>query len=285
VNPRPKAVKQFTRSCAFCRRPARMTNEHVWGNWLKPYVHRIANKHILHQTTVDVQGSERHKLEIRAGASPLHSKVPVVCGDCNSTWLGRIQETAKPHLLPLVEGRENVLVGPAAQKAIATWATMATITGEFIHRKLASIAISHEAREVFKDMRAPFASWRIWIGYYHRLKWDGCYVHACRPIYLEGEIVPPNVQDPSTPLPTTQWSTFVVGKLYVHTASSMRAADWIAEWDWKNAPRASQLLVQIWPPKEPIIAWPIQGLTDADAWRFSHAHWALLNRETPVYRL
>jgi hypothetical protein len=136
-----------------------MTNEHVWGNWLKPHVRGITNKHFLHQRIVGKQGTrDRHALQIRAGASPLHSKVAIVCTDCNSSWLSRIQENAKPHLLPLLEGKTNIVIGATAQKAIATWATMATITGEFIHRRLSSIAISNEARETFKDTRAPFVS-------------------------------------------------------------------------------------------------------------------------------
>ena len=162
---------------------------------------------------------------------------------------------------------------------------MATITAEFIHRRLSSIAISNKARSVFKDAQQPFENWRIWIGHYHRRRWDGCYVHACQPIYFEGNMIVPNVQEPDLPLPTTQWSTFVLGKLYLHTASSMTSPDLIRNWDWRNAPRARRLLVQIWPLKEEIIAWPIQALTDADAWRFSHAQWDYLHRDTRAHRL
>ena len=110
--PRPKRVKQYTRNCAFCSRPAKMTNEHVWGNWLKPYVHRIGNKHFLHQRIAGRLGTEdRSRFKIRAGGSPLHSKVPIVCGDCNSGWLSQIQQRSKPHLLPLIEGKTDILIG------------------------------------------------------------------------------------------------------------------------------------------------------------------------------
>ena len=279
--PRPKRMQQFARSCVFCRRPAKMTNEHVWGSWLKPYVKGRDNKYFLRRKTVGKAGTpDVASLAVKAGASPLHSKVSVVCGDCNHGWLSQIQERSKPHLLPLIEGKERVLIGAKAQMAIATWATMATITAEFIHGRLASIAVSNEAREAFREARAPLRNWRIWIGSYYRRRWEASYVHACQSIHWEGSLVVPNVQDPETPLPTIQWSTFVVGKLYIHTASSSTSPDLIRDWDWRNAPQARGLLVQIWPPKEAIIAWPIRGLTDGEAWRFSHAHWDQLHRET-----
>jgi hypothetical protein len=279
-------AEQFTRWCIFCRRPSKMTNEHVWGDWLKPYVDRIANKHVLHQRLVGRLGTQdRERTQIRAGGSPLHSKVPVVCVACNSGWLSRIQQRAKPYLLPLVEGRERILIGPRAQLAIATWATMATITAEFIHRRLASIAISNDAREAFRNAQHPLGNWRIWIGTYHRWRWDGCYVHACQPIYFEGQTVIPNVEEPNIPLPTTQWSTFIVGKLYVHVASSMTSPDLIQKRDWRNAPRARDRLVQVWPLKEGMIVWPTPALSDADAKWFSLAHWDQLHRENRVHPL
>lgn len=188
--PRPERVKLFKRACVFCLRPAKMTSEHVWGDWLKSYIPRIANKHTLHRQLIGRLGTRAAStLDIRAGSSPIHSSVRVVCEQCNTDWLSKIQQEAKPHLLPLVQGQTNHLIGVEAQTAIAKWATMATMTAEFIHGRFASIAISQEARTTFKERRQPFANWRIWIGHYHRRRWDACYVHACQPIYLPDQMV------------------------------------------------------------------------------------------------
>jgi len=75
------------------------------------------------------------------------------------------------------------------------------------------------------------------------------------------------VQDRNVPLPTTQWSTHIIGRLYIHVASSMKSPDLIAAWDWWNATNARNKLVQIWPPlaKDSMILWPLPSFGDADA--------------------
>ena len=89
----------------------------------------------------------------------------------------------------------------------------------------ARIAVSHEDRSTFRDTVAPLPGWRIWIGFYHRFRWYGHWVQACIPIHSNGDIVIPNVQDRTVPLANTQWTTIVVGKLYIHTACSSTAED------------------------------------------------------------
>jgi hypothetical protein len=249
-----------------------MTSEHVWGDWLKPYVRSALNKSPILQKTVGRIGTpDRDRVVILAGG-PLNSQAKVVCGQCNSEWLSDIQNRAKPHMVPLIEGRTTV-IGERAQKAIATWATMATITGEYILGRHAFITVSQDHRRAFKDTSAPIAiGWRIWIGHYVRFRWLGHLVHACVPIHFKGDVIIPNVQDRDTPLANTQWTTIIIGNLYVHTASSGDHPDLIKNWRWPNEPRARGLLVQVWPSKESAIVWPPQSLTDRDAQSFATAN-------------
>ena len=133
VAPR-RSSKRYTRWCIFCERPAKMTNEHVWGKWLKPYAPPGVNKHELVYATLGKIGTQdKTYTQIKAG-HPLNSQVRVVCAECNNGWLSGIQERAKSHMIPLIEGQQK-LIGAEAQTAIATWATMATITGEHISRQ------------------------------------------------------------------------------------------------------------------------------------------------------
>jgi hypothetical protein len=247
-----------------------MTSEHVWGQWLKPYLRRDVNKQHFHRRVVSFDGADQNTIRIRAGG-PLTSSVSVVCEPCNTRWLSGIQNRAKPYLIPLIEGRETV-VGEVAQRTIATWATMATMTGEYTLNKLASIAVMPNERRALMDTLAPLPDWRISIGTYRRAKWKGHFVHASMPINFEGDIIIPNVQEPRVPLTNTQWTTIMVGQLYIHISSSNTSPDIIRDWRWSSAPRARALLVQIWPTKERIIKWPFHCMTDTDAWRFSVAH-------------
>jgi hypothetical protein len=252
-----------------------MSDEHVFGEWLKPFVKDDKNKFVLNQITVPKFGTLPAQQRIRAG-TPLNSKVPVVCEPCNNGWLSRIHETAKPHLIPLIKGLPCA-IGEEAQSKVATWATMATMTGEFIHRKPTSVAVSQRERRYFMHARMPLQNWRIWIGMFYPTQGAGSWIHAAMPIVYEGTRAEdlPKMGDGDVPHPNTQWSTFFVGRLWIHAASGDTAADYIQAWNWPNAPRARSLLVQIWPIKESIIVWPIQPLSDADAVNFAtaHFHW------------
>ena len=73
---------------------------------------------------------EPAEVRIRAG-DPLSSQVKVVCAKCNSGWLNRVQQAARPFLLPLFEGAKHT-VDPDTQSRLAAWIAMATMTGEYL---------------------------------------------------------------------------------------------------------------------------------------------------------
>jgi hypothetical protein len=50
-----------------------------------------------------------------------------VCKACNSGWMNRIDDRVRPHLEPMIAGRQTALA-PAAQAAVAAWMTKVTIT-------------------------------------------------------------------------------------------------------------------------------------------------------------
>jgi hypothetical protein len=83
--------------------------------------------------------------------------------ECNSGWLSRIQQSARPFLLPLFEGAAHS-IGAEAQAKIATWIAMATMTGEFLSRDPARVAISQVDRSWFKKEYKVPSNWCIWIG-------------------------------------------------------------------------------------------------------------------------
>jgi hypothetical protein len=259
-----------------------MTAEHVWGDWIAKHAKDDAdlNKVRLGHTILGQHGEPRSQSVSTRAGGPLRSTVPVVCAPCNSGWLSRIQNTSKSYLIPLIEGRRDQVIGPDAQTALATWATMATITGENILRSPTSIAVPQSDRNAFMDTAMPLDGWSIWIGHYRRLHWKVSWVHACIPIVATDVIRKP---EPHAGIdqPNTQWTTMVVGNLYLHIVSSSTIQDVIQGWRWHTAPRAAGRLVQIWPNKESVIVWPPPSLTDQDAQTFATAqfeHLSLIGR-------
>jgi len=255
---KPRVIKQ---KCIFCGSLGPLTQEHIWGDWLKAYVRATINKHHFRSTRINPRGTpDTSNIALRAG-SPLRSKVRVVCQKCNNGWLSVIQKNAKTHLIPLIDGRATVL-GKDAQQKIAAWCAMATMTAEFMKRDPETIAVpQHEREWLWKNGTAP-PNWRIWIGRYQRHKWVGQWVHIALPV-LESKDIP---NDGTPTLPNTQVTTFVVGQLYIHVMSCLYpeiVTQWT--WGWGPAPEVGRLLVQISPLKESLIAWPPASLTDQSA--------------------
>jgi hypothetical protein len=231
--------------------------EHIWGKWLREFVRSDTNKHRMQHTTIGRPGTlTTRKGDLRAG-EPLLSNMRIVCKACNSGWMSRIQNDAKPFLIPLIRGQRAVL-NQKAQKAILAWCAMATITGDYLPRDATATAISQGERDWFRDHGVPPDNWKIWIGNYRRQK--GIWNHYVVPI-LAAEDVPQGTTD-GLAQPNTQSTTFVVGDLLVHVLSSTGDRNLVPRWIWPIGSRIGLNLPQIFPPKESLIVWPPQSLSD-----------------------
>jgi hypothetical protein len=236
-----------------------MDREHIFGDWLRKYVRADSNKHRMQHTVIGRPGTlTTRKITVRAG-EPLLSTAKIVCTPCNTGWMSRIQNDAKPFLIPLIQGKKIVL-GSAAQKAIGAWCAMVTITSDYLPRDPSAIAISQAERDWFREHKAPPDHWKIWIGDYRRQK--GVWNHYVVPILDSNNIL----HRPDGPLaqPNTQSTTFVVGNLLVHTLSSTGDLDLAARWNWPFSTRIGLNLPRIFPLKESFIVWPPQTLSDAE---------------------
>jgi hypothetical protein len=251
--------------CIFCNGFG-MSKEHIWGDWLKRHVKTLP-KHSLGTLIVNRPGTpDVSNVQVRAG-DPLRSRVRVVCESCNNTWLSAVQDTAKPLLIPMLDGRTCVL-GRDKQQALATWIAMATMTSEFLLHEKTQISVSQVDRDWLWQKHNPPPDWRIWIGHYRRYRSAEQWVHCSVPIYDGAPVV---AQDDG-PQCNTQSTTFMVGELFVH-AMSAAFPNHARDWDWRGWERAHQVLGQIWPPKESAIVWPTVSvsMTDADAINIARA--------------
>ena len=255
------------KNCIFCGAAGKLSDEHIWGGWTSKYVPRPTNKHNFHSVVATTPTQEKSEpLRIVPG-DPLNSKVRVVCKPCNNGWLSQIQEKAKPYLIPLFDGQTATL-GKEAQRWIATWAAMATMTGEYLSRDMQNVAVPQQERTKFMRTRRPPQNWRIWIGKYEREKWAGQWRHNSFPIYSEDKIM--EVTASGKRLPNHQTTSFIIGKLFVHVFSG-HFRGIIMRWDWQNAPRALNALRQVWPIEQNVVHWPGAVMTDRDASDFAMA--------------
>jgi hypothetical protein len=175
--------------------------------------------------------------------------------------MSRLQEKAKPILLPLILGRPS-LITKKDQEVISAWSAMFVAVAEFIDKTGDRIAISPKDRLHLKEIGLPPKSnWKVWIGHYERDKWGGTLIRNTIPMISPNHI--PNRSDDGRDLPNTQTTTFIICKLYVHVLSSDIAGIPRSQ-DFKGAARKA--LFRVWPFRESPLSWPPPTkLTDADA--------------------
>jgi hypothetical protein len=133
--------------------------------------------------------------------------------------MSKLQQVAKPHLLPLVEG-QNCVLGETAQSILAAWGTMSVMVSEHFVRP-SKRAISNEQRTHLWLRGAPPETCKMWIGRYARHRWRGCWFYTSAPIVDSEADLTYSIND-RMPLPNTQTTTYIVGQLYFHVLSSPR---------------------------------------------------------------
>lgn len=143
--------------CAFCgSRP--LTREHVWPDWLRKL---IAPDAVTHRRTTEVEFSVVEDREYPS--RPFNVTVRAVCAECNSGWMSRLEERAKPLLLPGLHGRGKQLAA-GGQETLATWAFKTALVFGKTLRDRPAMPDEHY-RHLFEHQRPP-EQCVIWMGAY-----------------------------------------------------------------------------------------------------------------------
>ena len=109
------------RSCIFCGQTSRLTNEHVWPEWVSKLLCERSSKfaHCSRRVTATDDTT------IPTGTSrKLDVTTRTVCRDCNCGWLSEFENRVKSLAAPLIAG-EGVAAGvlaPESQALLAAWA-------------------------------------------------------------------------------------------------------------------------------------------------------------------
>jgi hypothetical protein len=161
-------------------------------------------------------------------------------------------------LLKLVKAHETWLT-IADQRLLAKWATMTTITSEYIQPSAAAISAKDRGR--FCRERSPLKLWKIWIGNFHRSDWKPYRIHHAWPVRSR---VRSESALSANPAPNTQTTTLIFGELYLHVASS-DISDAIRRMTFPHEV-TDTILKQICPPRSGKLRWPPRRtMTDRDA--------------------
>jgi hypothetical protein len=236
--------------CIFCGVVGRLTKEHIWANWLKAYIPKDMVNYQAGTVTVDGLGRPLLERGKTVAGDPHSLRVKCVCEACNNGWMSRLQERAKPVVLPLIKGETTTLTR-RKQELASAWIAMAVICAEFGDRS--RVAVQPEDRQWLMTRRMPPATgWKIWIGRHQRsrlIRRPHLTHYALRVVEQETGERPFR----GMPFFNTQATTYVVGELHVHAISSA----WprcVSEWRFPHP--YSLRLRRIWPPRSIDVRWP-----------------------------
>jgi hypothetical protein len=257
-------MARASKYCIFCG-DSPTTREHIWAAWLGQYIAKTKVNYTSGMVIVNLDRTRQNSTKLWGG-DPHGRRLQIVCRPCNNQWMSALQTAAKPILIPLITGKSLVLTYER-QKALAAWAAMSVICAEYFYPERAATSVV-DRRWFFKN-RVPSDSMRIWIGDFNRQKWKAIWAHSSLRISQQEGKHPWTFHPDGTPRPNTQTTTFVVGRLFIHTYSCPFPEILNAD----PAVRAvDQRLSQIWPPRHSFLAWPpADTLNDREADRLTGA--------------
>lgn len=237
-------TQQSSRLCMFCG-SGKLTKEHIWPAWAAEH---LPDAHARDETTRLFMGGTvpTDDRTVTRQGSIKHKKLRVVCGPCNNEWMSKIEDDAKPVLLPMLLG-QNLFLEEKAQGLLARWVALKVMVAE--QSRPADAVISQEERQAFMMQRTIPNGLKIEIAQCGEPPWDTALDrHAAhlfpvdkRPADLVAAASRKNIQT----------TTFGIGQLLVHCI--VRAADSI---DLASLVAFSTPLVNVWPLTGSAIVWP-----------------------------
>jgi hypothetical protein len=135
------------RRCAFCGLSGGMTKEHVWPQWLRQLAGELEPVRFAHTAGFERSAADAFRemptVTVQQPGSVLNLVARAVCARCNSGWMSRLEERARPLLLGLAEaactGALYVLT-PDQAAAVAAWAVKTAWMREFTSPSRSSTA-------------------------------------------------------------------------------------------------------------------------------------------------
>lgn len=194
-----------TGTCIFCGVVDTMTGEDVLGQWLQ----RIE----LDQSPVPHGTGWLNRIGREIGTRPPYrQRIRDVCGECNSGWMSRLEETAKRVLTPFILGKKGFIEG-ADVGPISAWALKTCFTAMYVSTakdRAAGYGLpASEYRQLYeiRDLKVPLPDSQFWIG-----RFDGTMAWSVRatPLVIVADAMPAM---PEPEFPQGYLMTIVLGQL------------------------------------------------------------------------
>ena len=119
--PVSRTAEVSRRSCFFCGQTRRLTNEHVWPQWISGLLCGPSDNYMHYTRRVTATGDATTPTR---PSRHLNVTTKTVCRDCNSGWLSDFENRFKPLATPLIVGERTVALAlsPESRALLAAWA-------------------------------------------------------------------------------------------------------------------------------------------------------------------
>lgn len=204
-------VQKNQRLCIFCSQRGANSKEHFFSAWLPDHIKAWdTNNHTLVRDDYDLLTNAKRRDKKSKPGTLATKKIRCVCQVCNNGWMNRAEGIARPHLEPLLVGKPSIL-SREAQRAIAHWVAIKTVTSEHSNRETS--VTPPEQRKAIMDGQIP-EMFQIYLGAhlaqdlgYCRSSHSGAWGKSgdFEKLPLEGRFTK-----------NTQQITFTVGRLFAH---------------------------------------------------------------------
>ena len=249
----PHIKAAFQRRCIFCGSP-KVSGEHLWPEWMHPYLPKQPNamkREIYNHIKLGKVLSLAQKKPQQGHTYT--KKVRAVCKPCNEIWMSRIEEEAKPILIPLLRGLP-LLLDREKRSKLAVWLALKVMVGES-HDPRDAVTMQ-EDRTAFMLSRTIPPYMKIWIGSHDSEDWYMSYWHQTARINLTPD--PPaggnfkNIQ--STALGIGHILSLTIAATVPHCEIDLTT---------------DQPILPLWPLQREDIEWPLQELSSESADRLA----------------
>lgn len=179
-----------------------MTKEHAWPQWLGQGAQveptQTTRSIGFGRTAEDAMTEAPNQIVVKPG-SVLTARIREVCAGCNSGWMSRLEEDARPILQRLWEpsypfGRTTVSLDQAA--TVATWATKTAWVRERVSDS--TTTATPEMRRYLMTERLPPEYTSVWIARHRASRISGYTSRGSKPIIRMTTGPPDGVVTPSS---------------------------------------------------------------------------------------
>jgi len=161
--------------CIFCNERGPLSREDVTSNWIGRTLGKEPGGTWIN-TAGKISGGDKPVTKQTQHKTASVFKVPVVCVDCNTQWMSRLDNAVRPSLGPMIVGRVPGHLTREQLDLLAAWALMKAIVYDAMDRRALPPEVGHR----FFVGRTPEPADLVLLG-----RWEAPAEHPTRQILMK----------------------------------------------------------------------------------------------------